>query len=315
MALTLTQAKALSQDKLVNQVIDEFVESPLMAALPFDNTVKPQGGKTLAYVYNRVTTLPSADTRAINSEYVPQETVTTQQVVNLKVLGGSFEIDRVIARDEVQVVAHVAFQTQQKAKATKALFHDLLINGDSGVDATEFDGLDKAVTGSSTEITPAAAIALDSAANIGTNYAAFLYQLRMLIGKMDGVTHLLMNSQMYAVFQALADRVSQVRYARNELGQEVLMYGEAALVKLGDKAGTSDPIIPISAGGETAIYAIRVGLDGVHGVSPDGNSLVEVFLPDMTAPGAVKKGEVEFVAAIALKATKAAGVLRKIKVQ
>ena len=31
--------------------------------------------------------------------------------------------------------------------------------------------------------------------------------------------------------------------------------------------------------------------------------------------GSVKKGEVEMVAAIALKATKAAGVLRKIKVQ
>ncbi|PKM65996.1 MAG: phage capsid protein, partial [Firmicutes bacterium HGW-Firmicutes-19] len=50
-------------------------------------------------------------------------------------------------------------------------------------------------------------------------------------------------------------------------------------------------------------------------VSPDGNSLIEVFLPDMTAPGAVKKGEVEMVAAIAIKATKSAGVLRKIKVQ
>ena len=316
MALTLVQAKALSQDKLVNQVIDEFVESPLMAALPFDNTVKPQGGNTLAYVYNRVTTLPSAATRAINSEYVPQETVTTQQVVNLKVMGGSFQIDRVLANNEVQVIAHVAFQTQQKGKATKAVFHDLLINGDSGADATQFDGLDKAVTGSSTEITPAAAIALDSAANIGTNHAAFLYQLRMLIGKMDGVTHLLMNSQMYAVFQSLADRVANVRYERNALGQDVLMYGEAALVKLGDKAGTSNPIIPIDgATGETAIYAIRVGLDGVHGVSPDGNTLVNVFLPDMTAPGAVKTGEVEFVAAIALKATKAAGVLRKIKVQ
>lgn len=315
MALTLVQAKALSQDKLVNQVIDEFIESPLMAALPFDNTVKPQGGNTLAYVYNRVTTQPSAATRAINSEYVPQETVTTQQVVNLKIMGGSFQIDRALANNEVQVISHVAFQTQQKAKATKALFHDLLINGDSGADATQFDGLDKALTGSTTELIPGAAIALDSAANIGTNHAAFLYQLRMLIGKMDGVTHLLMNRQMYAVFQSLADRVANVRYERNALGQDVLMYGEAALVKLGDKAGTSNPIIPISAGGETAIYAIRVGLDGVHGVSPDGNTLVNVFLPDMTAPGAVKTGEVEFVAAIALKATKAAGVLRKIKVQ
>ena len=46
-AFTLTQAKNLSQDKLTNYVMDEFRKSPLMDAMVFDDTVKPQGGSTM----------------------------------------------------------------------------------------------------------------------------------------------------------------------------------------------------------------------------------------------------------------------------
>jgi hypothetical protein len=84
---------------------------------------------------------------------------------------------------------------------------------------------------------------------------------------------------------------------------------------LGDKPGTSNPIIETDGtSGETSIYAARIALDGVHGVSPSGSSLVNRYMPDMTKPGAVKTGEVEMVAAMALKATRAAGALRKIKI-
>ena len=41
---------------------------------------------------------------------------------------------------------------------------------------------------------------------------------------------------------------------------------------------------------------------------------MNTYLPDMSAPGEVKKGEVEMVAAVAVKATRAAGVLRGIKI-
>lgn len=42
---------------------------------------------------------------------------------------------------------------------------------------------------------------------------------------------------------------------------------------------------------------------------------IKVWLPDFSTAGAVKKGEVEMNAAIALKASKAAGVFRNIKVK
>lgn len=323
MALTLAQAKALSDSKLTNQIIDEFRKSPLLDALTFDNTVKVQGGKTLAYVYNRITTQPTAGTRAINGEYTAQETVTTQNTVNLKVMGGAYELDRVIANDEKQVVDQIEFQTTQKAKATVAVFNDLFINGNSATTATEFDGIDKAITGSTTERNTSAVIDLSTSANIDTNYKSFLYEIRRLEASMDGKpTHYLMNSDLYAVFQTIADRVPNIHYTKNELGEEVLKYGNALLVEMGDKAGTTNPIIAnatktISSTeytGLTSLYAVRLGLDGVHGVSPDGDTLIKHYYPDFKTAGAVKKGEVEFVGAIAIKATKSVGAIRNIKV-
>jgi hypothetical protein len=94
-------------------------------------------------------------------------------------------------------------------------------------------------------------------------------------------------------------------------------YGNILLVDAGAKAGTNDPIIPVdSTTGTSAVYAYRVGLDGFHGVSVSGGQLVQTWLPDFTTVNAVKKGEVELgPIAVALKATKAAAVLRGVKVQ
>ena len=87
---TLAQAKNLSQDKLTSYVIDEFRKSPLLDAMVFDDTVKPQGGNTMTYVYSRVKTLATAAGRALNAEYTPQQADTEQVKVDLKVFGGSF---------------------------------------------------------------------------------------------------------------------------------------------------------------------------------------------------------------------------------
>ena len=66
--------------------------------------------------------------------------------------------------------------------------------------------------------------------------------------------------------------------------------------------------------GTSSIYFARIGLDGFHAVSMAGVAPVQTWLPDFTTAGAVKKGEVEMIAAVALKATKAAGVFRGLKI-
>lgn len=314
MAITLAQAKELSQDKLTDKVIDEFRESKLLEMLTFDDTVTPQG-KSLTYSYNRVTTQPTAGTRAINGEYESQEAATTRESVDLKIMGGSYKIDRAIQKNEKQVVDHVEFQSKQKAKATKAEFCDLVINGDSAVDDEQFDGIEKIITGSTTEVIPEEVIDLSTADAIKTNALTFLFWLRQLVKVMDGAPHIfLMNADLYAAFQSVADIVPGITFTRDELGKETGHYGTAIFEKMGDKPGSTNPIIENDAEGKTSLYALRLAEDGVHGVSPDGSNLVETYLPDFTTPGAVKMGEVEFIAAIAVEATKSAAILRKIKV-
>ena len=314
MPITLADAKNLSQSKLTNFVIDEFQKSALLDRLTFDNTVKPQGGKTMAYVYNRVTTAATAATRAINTEYTPQEAKTSQVTVNLGVFGGAFEIDRVIAENEEQVLDLVQFQLQQKTQATIALFHDLFINGDTGTDAHGFDGLSKALKGKSTEITADASLDLSGSSGINDNWQAFLDLFRKLRGRMDGAPTLyLMNSDMFATFQSVADRAGLNTATKEVYGGEVMTFGPSTLMSLGYKPGTANPIIP-TTGGLTDIYAVRLGLDGVHGISPEGNKLVRTYLPDFTMPGAVKRGEVEMIASMAVKSTRSAAVLRGIKI-
>jgi len=128
----------------------------------------------------------------------------------------------------------------------------------------------------------------------------------------------MMNAEMYAVFQSVMDRAGINLLSKQNYGAEVSQWGSSLVVALGDKPGTSNPIISTSVAtgtsGETSIYAVRIGLDGVHGVSPEGDTLIETYLPDMTAPGSVKKGEVEMVASMAIKATRSGGVLRKVKI-
>lgn len=318
-AFTLTQAKNLSQDKLTNYVIDEFRKSPLMDAMVFDDTVKPQGGNTMTYVYNRVKTLATAAGRELNTEYTAQQADTEQVAVNLKVFGGSFQIDRVIANYERQVLDLVKFQLQQKTTATRALFEDWFINGNSaGSDTKSFDGLAKALKGSSTEVTLDSSNLLDlsSAATVKANWQSFLYELRQVEKLLDGEPGVIVvNRDLFAVFQSVADLSTQFQQTKSELGTQIVKYGNATIMKMGDKPGTSNPIIPTDATkGTTDMYLFRIGLDAVHGVTPEGTKEPKIYLPNMTEPGAVKKGEVEMVAAMALKATRSAAVLHGIKV-
>lgn len=315
MPLTLADAKQLSQDKLTDMIIDEFTESPLLADLTFDNNVKAQGGKSMTYSYNRITTQPTAGSRAVNGEYTSQETKTTRQTVDLKIIGGAYEIDRVIANNEKQVVDEVEFQAKQKAKATVAEIHDQIINGDVSKKATDFDGLNKILTGTTSEIKPTTPIDISTATKAKENSAELLHMLRKAIGKMDGdPTHILMNRDMFVSFQSAVDNAHGLSVMRDEMGRETFKFGTAKIVQMGSKPGGNSPIIETTSAGETSIYVVRVGMDGFHGVSPEGNELVKSYLPDFSTPGAVKKGEVEAVIATVLKTTSAAAVLRKVKI-
>ena len=261
-------------------------------------------------------TQPKADFRAVNEEYTAQEAEKEQKSVNLAIFGGSFRVDRIIA-NMGGIANEVTFQMQQKIKAASALWNDTVINGDTGTNNKAFDGLEKALTGSSTEYKPAAAIDLSSGSAIDSNYKTFLDALDECLGLMDGEpSALLMNAALFTKFKAVVRRAVAYTETKDDFGRPVLTYNGIPIVNLGAKSGSNDPVVPIdTAKSTTSLYAVRFGIDGFHAVSMAGVAPVQSWLPDFKTPGAVKSGEVEMVAAVALKATKAAAVLRNIKVK
>ncbi len=315
MPVTLQDAKKLTQDKLYMGIIDEFIKDDLLNAMVFDDCVTLNGGSTLAYTYNRVTTYPTADFREINKDYTPQEAATSQITTNLKIFGGSYEIDRVIQNDVRGITNQVAFQSEQKLKATKALFSDTFINGDSATDSKAFDGLDKALTGSSTEFNKTTAIDLSTEDAAKTNGGAFLRALDDMLSELDGMpTAFLLNYKFQGAINSVARHSNLFITDKDQFGRPYLAYNGIPFFYLGNKPGTNTPIIGVDETGATDIYAVRLGIDGVHCVTPSGQPIITARLPKFDEAGAVKKGDVEMVAAMVMKATKSAGVLRKIQI-
>ena len=315
MAVTLADAKLFTQDKLTMDVIDEFMKDDLMANLIYDNCVALNGGSTLTYTYNRVKTNGTAAFRKINAEYTPQEAVTEKKSTDLKIFGGSFGIDRVIQKHVKGVTNELAFQLQQKIQGATALFSDTYFNGSKTEKEDVFDGLDIALTGSSTEVKPGELIDLTTTAGLDQNYKIFLDYVEDMLAGLDGQpTFLAMNRKLRSAFNKVGRRTVAFTETRDEFGKPVQYYNGIQLLTIGDKPNTTNPIIKNDAVNGTSLYAVRVGLDGVCAITPEGDDIINVYMPDFTTPGAVKTGEVEMVAGMALKATKAAGVLRKIKV-
>lgn len=319
MPVTLAEAQKNVQDAVNVQVIDEFRKSSfILDNMKFDDAVNPSGGgATMTYGYTRLTTQATAGFRAINSEYTPQTVEKQRYTVDLKVFGGAYEIDRIIAAMGGAMANEVAIQSAQKIKAAKALFNDTMINGDEGVDANAFDGLDKAVTGSSTEYDPGTTIDLSTSELIDTNWKYMIDALDEFLQGLDAKPSFLgMNSKLFAKMKACARRATMWTTTKDAWGRNVGGYDDIPFVDMGEKPGSTDPVIGIDvATGVTSMYAGRLGMDGLHGVSMAGVSPIKCWLPDYKTSGAVKKGEVEMVAAIALKASKAAGVFRNIKVK
>ena len=331
MPVTLAQASLNATTDLDLSVINEFRSSPLLDLLTFDDCVNPVGGGgTLVYGYRRQITTPTAAFRAINAEYTPTEVTTAQYTVNLKPLGGSFQIDRVLARVGPAATNDLALQMSEKIRAAQATFANAIINGDTAVDANGFDGLSKMLTGTSTEDTAT----YDVSGTRDTTWAfKVLDAVDALLSKLDGpATAIIGNTRAIAAVRSAA-RITNMYTeapAANALnaggvaGGAIGRYGNAVLFDAGMRIDGSTAVARYSAtdpdgagalvAGSADLYAVRFGLDAFHGVSVTG-PLVWQALPDFTTAGAVKTGEVEMgPVAVVLKKTRAAAVLRNFKV-
>lgn len=325
MAITLAEAKVGMADKVDQNVVDTFRRSNLLLdKLVFDNAISPgTGGSTLTYGYIQLQTPSTAAVRTINNEYTAGEAKRTEKTAKAVVMGGKFEIDRVLIGTS-GAVDELAFQAEQKVKATSNYFNNLTINGSKANSGTgvlnTFDGLDKLLTGAETEIT--STVDISTSAKMDSSYNALLDEVDAFLSTLDGKpSMLLMNEKMLTKMRGAARRAGYYSRSRDEFGRTVEAYNDIPMYDMGKyyNGSTTVDIIPTStptsvAEGTTDIYAITIGLDGFHGISPTGSKVISSFMPDLDAPGAVKNGEVELIAGVVLKNTNKAGVLRGIKI-
>lgn len=353
MPVTLAQAQLNTQADIDFAVIDNLRRySWLLDQIVFDDTVTPgTGGGSLTYGFTRLTAARPAQFRELNSEYSTAQATRARSTVELKPLGGAFSVDRVLANLGPAQTNEISFQMQQLLTATRTKVQDELINGDIAVDANGFDGLDKALTGTSTEYLPLAEGVttgfLDWTRGTIDTQAEAMAQLDIVddflsrivpshTGGGDqgvpgalppGVKAILGNTRSITRMRALARWAGIYTQTKDDLGRQIEMYGPWVLVDLGDNALGTSPIIPyetrdpdLAGGGGnitnlTDLYAASFGLDSLHGASVAGKPLVETWMPDFSQAGAVKSGEIEMgPVAMVLRNSKSSGVLRNIKV-
>lgn len=313
--ITLEEAKVGMADKVDQEVVDEFRRSSqLLDMMTFDNAVSPgTGGSTLTYGYQKLKTPSVAGARKINAEYTAGEAVREKKTADCEIMGGEFQLDRVIigtagAVDELQ------FQVDQKIKATSNYFHYQVINADTD-NGNEFDGLKKLLAGSTTEIT--ADIDLTTTDNMDKNYNSALDAITEFIGALsDKPTALLMNSKMLTKVKNIARRAGYYSRTEDSFGRTVDNWDNIPLIDMKQYWDGSKSVdcVATESDGSSAIYAVVIAQDGFCGFSPTGSKVVQSYLPDLSQPGAVKKGDVELVAGVALKNTLKAGVLKGIKI-
>lgn len=326
MPLTLEQAKATMHDKVEQLVIDEFRRSSLLLdQMTFDDAVAPgTGGSTLVYGYTRLKTPSTAGSRAINEEYQPNQALREKATTELKIFGGAFEVDRVL-QDTSGNLNEIQFQLQQKILGARNYFHYQVINGDDAADPETFDGLDKMLTGSSTEINTGSVVDISDVMSQSEAFA-LLDTVDAFLGELSGRPSMLAgNSKMIQRIKSAARSAGYLSAREDAFGQTVDAYDNIPLVDLGHyyNGSVTVPVVPIvtrtvngvQTSGLTDLYAVSLGLDGFHGVTPQGGVGLRTYLPNLSEPGAVKKGEVEMVAGVALKQTRKAAVLRNLKVQ
>ena len=321
MAITLAEAKVGMADKVDQQIVDMFRRSSLLLdQMVFDNVISPgTGGSTLTYGYIQLKSPATAAVRTIGNEYTPGEAKKEKKTANAIIMGGSFQMDRVI-QNTAGAANEMAFQAEQKIKATANYFHNLVINGTgeatgAGYVTGTFDGLKKLLAGTANEIT--SQVSLKTSTELDANYNAFLDEMDSFISTLDGTpSMLLMNRAMLVKLRSIARRAGYYERTQDDFGRTVETYAGVPMVDMGQyfNGTTVEEVVATDASGKTAIYAVSLGLDGFHGISPMGDGVVQSYLPDLNAPGAVKTGEVELVAGVVLKNTLKAAVLKDIAI-
>ncbi len=269
MALTLAEAAKLSNDILLQGVVETIVkDSPVLQQLPFIEIV----GNGLTY--NQEKTLPSIDFYDVGDSWSESTPTFEQKTANLKIMGGDADVDNFLKATRSNIQDLEAAVIELKTKALRRKFEEIFIYGDSSSNPKEFDGLRTLID------TTSASDQVIAMADTGATLT--LVKLDELIDAVKGGKPyiLLMSRRSRRKINAL------VRAAGGMIESDRDKWGNFVQLWDGIPVGVNDWILDthvLTGGVETAttggtcstIYAFQMGEGALCGLTSPGHLTVE----------------------------------------
>jgi HK97 family phage major capsid protein len=256
MALTLTEAAKLSNDIVLQGVIETIVkESPLLQRLPF---IDVNGN---AITYNRENAQPTAAWLAVGDTWTESTPTFTQLTKSLTILGGDADVDNYIAttRSNVQDIETAVLEL--KAKAVRYEFEDKFLNGTGA--SNQPSGLVNEVTAPQT---------ITAAAN-GTQLTFQLLDQLIDLVKPGQPDLLLMSRRTRrALNQLVRASGAFLETRQNEFGAFQELY---AGIPIGVTDFQSDAETQGSASNASSVWALQLGEGRIVGMQGAGGLHVE----------------------------------------
>jgi len=261
MALTLTEAEKLSNDVLLQGVIETIIkDSPVLQMLPF---IQIQGN---GLTYARESTLPSIAFYDVGDTWAESTPTFSQVTSTLKIMGGDADVDNYLRSTRSNINDLEAAVVEQKAKALRHTFEEYFVYGNSATSSKQFDGVRKLIN------TAAASAQLVAAGATGATLT--LTMVDELIDAVKGGKPdlLLMSRRSRRKIQNLARAAgNNLQVGQGVLGEQVQLYNGIPL-------GVSDWVLDthtVAGSVETAvtgstcsaIYALRFGEGALCGLS------------------------------------------------
>lgn len=266
-AVTLLQAAEMAngRDEVKRgAIIELFAEPDLLRVMPF---LDIQGG---AYSYIQEGQLPGVAFRGINESYTTTSGVVNPQVERLRIAGGDLDVDKSLLKTHGPSIRST--QEAMKVKALALYLAGKIVNGDSQVDAREFDGLRVRIIGDQKI----------AAGNSAGGDALSLTVLDEAIDQVDGANYLLMSKKMRNRLSAASRQTGVagfITWDKDEFGMRLAYYNDLPIL-VTDYDDKNQQVIAFNeacpGGGATAgtsIYVLAIGDTGVVGLQ---NGVMEV---------------------------------------
>lgn len=269
MALTLAEAAKLSNDMLLQGVVETIVkESPVLQRLPFVEIV----GNGLTY--NQEKTLPSIDFYDVGDTWAESTPTFEQKTANLKIMGGDADVDNFLKATRSNIQDLEAAVVELKAKALKDKFEETFVYGDATASPKQYDGLRQLID---TESAGSQVIAAGA-----TGATLTLSMLDELIDAVKGGKPdvLLMSRRSRRKINALVRASGSMMETDRDKWGNFIQFWDGIPVGVNDwildTHVVSGSVETATTGGESStIYAIQTGEGGLCGLTAPGHLTVE----------------------------------------